>query len=353
LIRGGTSVGWTTGTAFSSLAYYSFEAAVWRQFGTRLAAREFDLVHRITPLSPTSQSLIASKLRRIKIPFVIGPLNGGIPWPKHFKDRQHSEHEWLSYLRSAFKFMPGYRSTRRDSAAIIVGSKYTYSEMPHWAQRKCIYIPENGVDPQRFNHPRDHKASLPLRGVFVGRLVPYKGADMLLEAAAEFLRGDQLELDIIGDGPQRPLLESMVDRLGIRSNVRFLGWIPHVDVPEKLRVCDFLALPSIREFGGGVVIESMALGVVPIVADYGGPSELVDENTGFRAPFGDRQQLVAGMQRAFRKILRSPQILDTMGVAGRTKVMQKLTWNAKAKQIIAIYDAVLSGMTELQSLGFQ
>src|SRR5262249_11898 len=144
-LRGGAGVGWTTLAAFSSLSYYSFEYAIWRQFGNRVAAGEFDLVHRITPLSPTHQSLIASRLAKYNIPFVIGPLNGGVPWPKHFTDRQHAEREWLSYIRGLFKLMPAYRSTRKYSAAIIVGSKYTFSEIPRWAQDKCVYIPENGV----------------------------------------------------------------------------------------------------------------------------------------------------------------------------------------------------------------
>jgi len=81
----------------------------------------------------------------------------------------------------------------------------------------------------------------------------------------------------------------MVDRLGIRNGVSFCGWLPHNEVQDKLRVCDFMALPSIREFGGAVVVESMALGVTPIVADYAGPSELVDENTGIRVGFTTRK----------------------------------------------------------------
>ena len=52
MIRGGAGKGWTTKTALSSLAYYSFEFELWRQFKSRLTAHEFDLVHRITPLSP-------------------------------------------------------------------------------------------------------------------------------------------------------------------------------------------------------------------------------------------------------------------------------------------------------------
>jgi glycosyltransferase involved in cell wall biosynthesis len=352
-LRGGAGKGWTTATAFSSLAYYSFELEVWRQLGPRIKAREFDLVHRITPLSPTSQSLIAKRLARQGVPFVIGPLNGGVPWPKHFVDRQHAEREWLAHVRGLYKLMPGYRSTRRLSAAIIAGSKHTYSELPDWVKDKRVYIPENGVDINRFELPRDHRASIPLRVAFVGRLVPYKGADMLLEATCDFQKRGEVELHIIGDGPQRPLLEAMVDRMGVRGSVHFHGWVPHVEVQAKLRVCDLMALPSIREFGGAVVIEAMALGLTPIVADYGGPSELVDDTTGIRVPFTDKASLVEGTKRAIGDVIRSPEILDKFGVAGRRKVLEKLTWDAKANQIFAVYEAVLSGTKDLNFLDYR
>ena len=52
MLRGGKGKGWTTITAFSALAYYAFEKELWRQFRDRISAREFDLVHRITPVKP-------------------------------------------------------------------------------------------------------------------------------------------------------------------------------------------------------------------------------------------------------------------------------------------------------------
>lgn len=349
-LRGGEGSSWTTNTALSSLAYYSFEHEVWRQFKTRIIGHEFDLVHRITPLSPTSQSIIARRLAKLGVPFVLGPLNGGLPWPKNFTDRQYAEREWLSHLRWLYKVMPGYRSTRRYSAAIIVGSKYTFSDMPKWVRHKCVYIPENAVDPERFTSVESRVAVSPLKVAFVGRLVPYKGADILLEATADFLRDRKLELHIIGDGPHRPLLQSMVERLAISNSVRFHGWISHFEVQEVLKTCDFMALPSIREFGGGVVVEAMALGVPPIVADYGGPSELVDEKTGVRVPFQDQQSLVTGLKNAIAGILRDPHILDELGLAARIKVAKKFTWRAKAEQIARVYDAVSAHRKDLTSL---
>ena len=133
----------------------------------------------------------------------------------------------------------------------------------------------------------------------------------------------------------------MIARLGVAPGVHFHGWVPHPEVQNIVRACDFLALPSVREFGGGVVVEAMALGVAPIVADYGGPSELVDGKTGIRVAFANRQTLVDGLKRTIGESVRKPGILDELGAAAREKASEQFTWQAKASQVVAIYDDVL------------
>ena len=98
VLRGGTSLGWTIHSALTTLAYPLFERKVWRSFSARLKNREFDLVHRITPLSPTTPSFLAKKLAKIGVPLILGPLNGGIPWPAGFDQVRLAEREWLGYL---------------------------------------------------------------------------------------------------------------------------------------------------------------------------------------------------------------------------------------------------------------
>jgi glycosyltransferase involved in cell wall biosynthesis len=350
VLRGGVGKGWTTVTAISSLAYYSFELELWRRFNGRLLDGEFDIVHRVTPLSPTSQSIIAKRLARLGIPFVLGPLNGGIPWPSHFVDRQHAEHEWLSHVRGLYKLMPGYNSMRRHSSVILVGSKFTYGEMSPDIQGKCVYIPENGVRADQVIELRALNQKFEalcgrgkLKAIFVGRLVPYKGADMLLEAASEFLGKGQIELRVVGEGPQRAELEALAQKLGIRAQVQFHGLVPQAEVLRQFQASDFMVLPSIREFGGGVVVESMAMGVTPIVANYGGPAELVDDNTGIRVGFHDRNSLVKGLAAAMGKLVEHPHQLVGFGHAARQKVLDELTWEAKALQITTVYASILGG----------
>lgn len=349
-IRGGRGKGWTTSTAVASLAYYSFEMMVWRQFRERLIAGEFNLVHRVTPVSPTSQSPIAKRLAAHGIPFVLGPLNGGVPWPAEFRHRQEAENEWLSNFRWLHKMMPYYHSTRTYASAIICGSRHTFDEMPESTASKRIYLPENGVDLSRFSSRPNQSTSSRARAAFIGRLVPYKGADLLLRAASDLIKADALELHIIGDGPQMPLLRMLAQELSIGANLVFHGWVQHENIHEILKTCDFTVLPSIREFGGGVVIESMAMGLPAIVADYGGPAELVDHSRGIRVAFHDEASLIDGLRTAIAALVNDPARTRRLGEAGRAFVERHLTWEAKAKQLLDVYEAVASGRTDLAEL---
>ena len=164
-LRMGEGRGWTMVQALNALSYPAFERRVWRKFGARLAAKEFDLVHRVTPLSPTINSLLAARCARIGVPFVLGPLNGGVPWPAAFAAARRQEREWLSTLRGAYRLLPGRDRMLRHAAAIVVGSRHTGSEIPPAYHAKTIYLPENGIDPARF-HLRGHARPRPVAGLF-------------------------------------------------------------------------------------------------------------------------------------------------------------------------------------------
>lgn len=336
-LGGRNNKGWTIHQALAPLGCLAFEMAAWKRFGPDLRAGKYDIVHRVTPMSPTTPSLLGPRLKRLGIPLIIGPLNGGVPWPKGFGDRMRKEREFLAPLRNAFKLVPGYRSMRRDAAALIAGSLHTLSEFPASTVDRSFYLPENGIDPTRFSKRRSGPAGLPLRGAFVGRLVPYKAADVLLHAAAALLRDGKMKLDIIGDGPERAALEALVVRLGLTGAVTLHGNVEHRRVQDILTTCDFLACPSIREFGGGVVLEAMALGVAPIVADYGGQTELIDARCGIRVPFSDAASLTSGFRAVFDELVARPGQLDELGEQALQRVHERHMWDRKAGHIVDIY----------------
>ncbi|WP_299632630.1 glycosyltransferase [uncultured Roseobacter sp.] len=351
LLRMGTGKGWTMTTAIAAVSYPYFEHLVWQQFGPALVGREYDLVHRVTPLSPTIHSPIALRCARARVPFILGPLNGGVPWPAGFDAERRREREWLSYVRSAYKLVPGRGRTLQAAHAILTGSRHTQGEIPARHRDKTVWLPENAIDPARFNLSAKQSLNSPLRACFIGRLVPYKGPDMLLEAAAPLLRSGQLVLDIIGDGPMRPDLEALAARLEIAPAVTFHGMMAHEDVQSVAVEANLLTFPSIREFGGGVVLEAMALGVVPVIVDYAGPGELVRAQTGYKVPIGSRAEIIARFGAVLQQIVSDPSPLPGLAAAAQADVQARFTWEAKAAQVRRVYDAVLAGGPLPQVMG--
>jgi glycosyltransferase involved in cell wall biosynthesis len=340
-LSGGRGGGWTTLMAFSLPPYYYFERLVWQQFGARLRAGEFDLVHRLTPLSPALPSTLAARCARTGVPFVIGPLNGGVPWPKGFESARRAEGEWLSHLRGLHRFAPAWRSTRARAAALLVGSRTALAEVPPSDRVRCVYLPENGIEPADYAQQRTRRARAPLRIAFVGRLVPLKGVDLLIEAAAPLARAGALELVLYGDGPERERLRALARERGLEPERVLPGWVEHAHLPARLAECDVFAFPSFREFGGGALLEAMAIGLAPIAVDYGGPGELVTPECGWLLPLRTREQLVLALRAALEQACADPAEVDRRGAAARERALGLFAWDVKALQVLEVYRWVL------------
>ncbi len=339
-VRDVAKLGWSWSTILTTFWYYYFEHLVWQKFGESIRKGEFDVVHRLNPVTPPTPSLIAQRCHDAGVPFVWGPINGGVPWPKEFRDAMYREGEWLSYVRSAYKLFPGYRSTRRSAKGLIVGSVSVWEQMEGYRDR-CVYVPENAIDPSRFELGDPGRPDAPLRIAFVGRLVPYKGADMLIDAVAPLVKAGKVVVDIIGDGPDMPILKRKVAEAQIQEGVSLHGWIDHREVARRLASCHVFAFPSIREFGGAVVLEAMALGLVPVVVNYGGPGEHVTDETGFRVPLGPRETMVVAFRDILATLADSPERVRPMGTKARERVYRLFTWDVKARQVLDVYGWVL------------
>lgn len=363
-LRGGAGKGWTTVTALASPGYYYFEHRVRKAFEPRIKAGEFNLVHRITPLSPTTPSWsLPAMCRRRRVPWVIGPLNGGAPWPPGFDEVRREEKEYLSYVRGAYRLLPGYGRARRWADAILIASRQTLEQLPIRFRDRVIYMPENGIDPDRFNLRRTGPVNSPLRAVFIGRLTPYKGPDMLLRAAAPLIRAGRLRVEFCGDGPMMPTLKAIAreEQLPLvdptpagtpaaeinrnHAGVELAGHVAHTELQRKIVACDLLAFPSIREFGGGVVLEAMAVGLVPVIVDYAGPAELVTPRTGVAIRLGSREQIIRDLRSALEQLIADPARVQRLSEAAYRRVWELFTWEAKARNSLSVYRWLLDKAT--------
>ncbi len=162
-----------------------------------------------------------------------------------------------------------------------------------------IEVIANGVDGERFR-PRDRDEcarALAMTGtgkrcVFVGRLAEEKGVGHLIAALHEVVRrGRDVTLSIVGDGPLRGEIATLVARLGLADRVRFVGAQSHENVATWIGASDLLCLPSLREGCPNVVLEALSSGRPVVASRVGGIPDIVDARNGALAEPADSADL--------------------------------------------------------------
>jgi glycosyltransferase involved in cell wall biosynthesis len=164
---------------------------------------------------------------------------------------------------------------------------------------------------------------------------------MLIEAIAPLARKGRIILDVYGDGPLMPELRSLVAKHEISSAVTLHGWIAHQELQARMHSSHLFLFPSVREFGGGVVLEAMSLGIVPVVIDYAGPGELVTSEVGYKVPLGTRAQIIERLRSLVGELSSQTSELQVKSTAARRRVQELFTWEVKARQVCEVYRWVL------------
>ena len=170
-------------------------------------------------------------------------------------------------------------------------------------------------------------------GIFVGRLVPEKGVDVLIRA----WEGIEAPLEIVGRGPEEEKLRRLA---GNRDNIRFLGELPHDEVIRAIRGAAFMVFPSRWEepFGLGV-IESMACERPVIGSDIGAiPDQVQQGAKGLLVPPGD----VAALRRAAGMLIRSDSMCRRLGLHARRCYETRYRPEIHRRRLIELYGSLQS-----------
>jgi glycosyltransferase involved in cell wall biosynthesis len=335
---------WPLRHLLSYPVYAEFNHKVYTRYKRKVSQGDYDLVHAITPMIPRYPVNIIKACN--DTPFIIGPVNGGIPFPKGFKETARKEFAHFNFIRTFSRLIPNYSVTYKKAAKVLSGSTYTLNmlkKMFSLEQEKICLLYENGINGLFTTATQKEEAST-LRLLFVGRLTPYKGADMLIKAI-NILPPDlknKIHLTIVGDGQEKNNLESLAEGLGISNIVHFTGWVENIKTIEYYQNSDIFCFPSIREFGGAVVLEAMAAGLPCIVVDNGGIGEYVTDGCGFKIEPGSSEQIIRELSEKIVKLHydRSLRIVMSDNAIKRAK---DFIWAQKAQKIIDIYNEVIGG----------
>jgi rhamnosyl/mannosyltransferase len=254
-------------------------------------------------------------------------------------------------IRPSWRYRLFYRPFLRFALSramrIVVSSPTLGRSAPELQdfQAKCAVIPF-GVERRNFDASdailtraseirRDVNQPIVL---FVGRLVPYKGVDVLLEALAG-LNACGL---IVGDGPLRAALEARARELDIAGRVRFLGSVADDELAAVYRACDVFVLPSVtrQEAFGVVQLEAMAAGKPVVSTDVGTGVGWVNRHgeTGYVVPPRDP----VALREALRRLLADPTLQKSMGDAAAKRVRSTFTLERMIDETLALYRDVMA-----------
>ncbi len=189
------------------------------------------------------------------------------------------------------------------AAMIAVSSALKDAMVEIGALAAKVTVLRNGVDTTLFRQPTDRPAARAAWGmkrptlISVGLLIERKGHHRTIEAMT---RLPELDLVIVGEGPERDRLTALAGRHGLGDRVRLIGALPHADLPALYGAADASVLSSSREGWANVLLESMACGT-PVVASpiWGNPEVVRSPAAGVITHENSADGIVEGVRRLF------------------------------------------------------
>jgi glycosyltransferase involved in cell wall biosynthesis len=184
------------------------------------------------------------------------------------------------------------------------------------------------------------------RLLYVGRLVRTKGARDAIRALSQ-LADLEVELDIVGDGPERTACDQLVSELGLADRVRFHGRLGRDEIDDLYRSADVFFFPSYREPGGNVIFEAMGFGLPIVTTDRGGPGSAVDPSSGIRVTPVDPGQFANDLATAVRRLVTDPQLRLKLGAGARARVAQTALWDRKVDHMDQLYADISTALSPI------
>ena len=260
--------------------------------------------------------------------------------PGHFQARNYSEclrceSAQNSFVKAATKVLAGMPriSLVRRAAANIAVSRHVQDRVsaPH---SQVIY---HGVEaPPAATIYSDIPAGAEAKVcfTFIGRFVWEKGISVFVTALALLRKsGLKFEAKLIGDGPERPKLESEIDRAGLKPFVRLTGYLTEDAIAAELGGTSVIVMPSIcEETAGLAAIEQMVRGRLIVASHIGGLSEIVGE-AGLKFPPGDSAALATQM----KAVIENPKLISNFGAKARSTGLARFERSSMIGKHAALY----------------
>jgi glycosyltransferase involved in cell wall biosynthesis len=300
----------------------------------------FDVFHHLTYANDWMASYIGAFLA---VPYIRGPGGGAHRTPKSFlatyplggriKEKIRAIGQWM------FRHDPVFVIGQRKAKVILVCNNEAFNALPKKWQKKAQLFPVNGISTEDFNKYLPQSAiNNAFSIITAGKLIRLKNFDLAIRAFKIFDEEfPNSKFSIIGDGQEKSNLLQLAKELKISDKVVFEGWIDRGQLLKRVSSADVFLFPSLRDGGGAVVVEAMALAKPVVCMDIGGPGFHIDGSVGIKVKPIDPNQAIKEMAAGLSRLYKSKNLRDSLGNAARDRVAKIYLWDKLGERMLKIY----------------
>lgn len=267
--------------------------------------------------------------RRCGVPFVIALQGGDVPHPAE------DGPTWSSRQRERL-----IKRLWAGAAAVIANSENLAEQARHFDAGRSVPVIPAGADVEGITPKEDYCAGEAVKLLYVGRLERHKGLDVLLPALAKLSSALKWRLELIGDGPEWPVVAALAARFALIDRISIHGWQGWAALPAIYRKADIFVLPSREDGMPAALLEAMATGLPVIATRVPGAGEAVGHGrTGLLVKVDDSD----GLADALSEMIMDPGRWEAMGRAGRARIETYYSWTNVADKWLAAIESAISG----------
>lgn len=291
-----------------------------------------------------------SFLGYLGIPFVFGPVGGGEDAPlvlkQSIRGREKIKELLRSLLSKAALFDPFLWAAYAKATLILTKTEDTRQALPWPFRSRAIVYPEIGIDAPAGIQAPARLPGEPLRVLFAGRLLGWKGAHLAIRAVAQAVaKGVPVEFTLLGKGPFESELRKVAVSVDMQDSIRWISQLPQQELFALYRTMHCFLFPSLHDSSGNVVLEAQAFGLPVICLDIGGPVTLVTSETAIVVSTRNQNEegVVQGLAEAVQSLADNEQDRLAMSQASLDHVRGVMSWENRAYGIFALMDQVRHG----------
>jgi len=273
---------------------------------------------------------------------VWGPIGGGQTAPDVLIDclgpKGARKERWRNRRVRLSAKAPWVRNTLHCCDLVLFANAETHALLKAHCERKSGLMIDVGVDIEKFSPDSGNPTGSSVTFLAAGRLDPRKGMSLVIEAFANLVSDcPDAHLLIVGDGPERSRLDSIVAACGLGKHVTLTGAVSHEMMRHLFEAADVFLFPSLRDTSGAVVLEAMAMALPVICLDHQGGAQMVGDERGLRVPVGSHKATVDGLRNAMIHLAENSETRKELGNNAQDWVAGNYDWNIKAARFEAMY----------------